>query len=132
MRSNNTAARIYLREYEQVTYRTRDYPEPIVYPTLSLCGETGEAANIIKKAMRLKQYVSAVDGTSILQLTTQQKAKFIEELGDALWYIVAAATDVGSSLYEVIETNKVKVLKRKEDGDIHTFDHKDQREKPQT
>lgn len=73
-----------------------------MYPMLAALGELGEAAEKVKKAWR-DRTVLGRDG-------------FVRELGDVLWYLDAAAKDVGSDLEEVARTNIEKLADRRARG----------------
>jgi NTP pyrophosphatase (non-canonical NTP hydrolase) len=87
-------------DYQKLAISTAIYPEEykIIYPTLGLCGESGEVAEKIKKHIR--------DGKSLSGLK--------KELGDVLWYIAALAEDLDISLQDVAELNIQKLSDRKE------------------
>ena len=87
-------------DYQKLAISTAIYPEEykIIYPTLGLCGESGEVAEKIKKHVR--------DGKSLNGLK--------KELGDVLWYIAALAEDLGISLQDIAELNIQKLSDRKE------------------
>lgn len=73
-----------------------------VYPALAMCGEAGEFSEKIKEAWR--------DGTAL------DRAAALKELGDVLWYIDAAAKDMGFSLEEVAQGNLDKIQSRRSRG----------------
>ncbi len=91
-------------EYQKFARSTAVYPVDckITYPTLGLCGETGEVAEKIKKHIR--------DGRSLEGVGL--------ELGDVLWYISALADDLGVTLEEIAQSNVDKLQSRKERGKI--------------
>lgn len=99
-------------EYQDLAMRTAEYPVvPVpacgplpIYPALGLAGESGEFADKVKKAWR--------NGTPL------DRAAAIRELGDVLWYIAAAARDIGSSLEEVGRVNLAKLVDRRDRGVI--------------
>ena len=70
-----------------------------VYPTIGLCEEAGEFAGKVKKAWRNN--------------TPLDRQALLKELGDVLWYMSAAAYELGSSLCEVLELNMLKVADRR-------------------
>lgn len=90
------------QEYQALAKTTAIYPEGsrVVYPTLGLCGETGEIAEKIKKHIR--------DGKEL------DKEDLKKELGDVLWYLSALAGDLGIDLQDVALTNYLKLKSRKE------------------
>ncbi len=89
-------------EYQTQAQSTAIYDHPIIYPTLGLCGESGEVAEKVKKHMR--------DGTSLDELK--------KELGDVLWYLAAIASDLNISLNDIALTNIDKLQSRKERGKL--------------
>lgn len=96
-------------EYQDRSRATAVYPdagENIVYPALGLCGEAGETAEKVKKAIR-------DDGGT---LTEERRAAIAAELGDVLWYMAQLATEAGLDLDEVAEDNLAKLLSRQERG----------------
>ena len=96
-----------LDEYQQLAMLTAQYPIVAllpIYPALGLVGETGELADKVKKAWR--------NGTPL------DVRAAIRELGDVLWYIAAAARDIGSSLEEVAQENLAKLADRRDRGVI--------------
>src|SRR5262245_13876797 len=82
--------------YYPILDTRKDLP---LYPALALAGEAGEAAEKVKKAWRDKHDLDPVG--------------YLKELGDCLWYIAAAARDVGSNLGEVARLNIEKLLDRR-------------------
>lgn len=69
---------------------------------LGLCGESGEVADIIKKAT--------------FQGHDMDKAHIAEELGDVAWYLAVAAHAIGYDLGEIFRMNVEKLKKRYPDG----------------
>lgn len=69
---------------------------------LGLCGESGEAADLVKKF--------AYHGH---ELPTE---KLIRELGDILWYVAEMASVLGVGLEFVASANIVKLSKRYPEG----------------
>ena len=65
---------------------------------LGLCGETGEVADIIKKAE--------------FQGHELNKQKIVEELGDIAWYLAISAEAVGTDLDTVFQMNVDKLRAR--------------------
>lgn len=92
-----------LSQFQDHARSTAHYPDEykVVYPVLALCGEAGESANIVKKAIRAGK-----------PLTPEQKSDLIDELGDCLWYIAAAASDLEIDLAEVAWRNQHKLAVR--------------------
>ncbi len=88
--------------YQDFVNGMKVYPEQhaIVYPTLGMMGEAGEASEKVKKWLR---------GDKELD-----KAELVKELGDVLWYLAAIADDLGYSLEDLAEMNVKKLSSRKE------------------
>ena len=98
-----------LSDYQRRSRVTAVYPdagENLTYPALGLCGEAGEAAEKVKKALR--------DDGGVL--TEERRAALAAELGDVLWYVAQLATEAGLELDEIAEHNLSKLLSRKERG----------------
>ena len=69
---------------------------------LGLCGETGEVADIVKKAT--------------FQGHELDKEHIAEELGDVSWYLAVAAHAIGYDLGDVFQMNIDKLAKRYPEG----------------
>jgi NTP pyrophosphatase (non-canonical NTP hydrolase) len=98
-----------ISEYQRRSRATAVYPdagENLAYPALGLCGEAGEAAEKVKKAMR--------DDGGVL--TEERREALAAELGDVLWYVAQLATEAGLDLGEVAGENLAKLLSRQERG----------------
>ena len=98
--------------YSRDAYATAIYPckgENITYPALGLCGEAGEFAEKVKKFLR--------DHNS--ELTDGLRDAMVKELGDVLWYINAAAIELGVTLEKVANVNLEKLHRRRENDTIH-------------
>lgn len=91
-------------DYDDLVRVSKIYPKNriIEYPVLGMCGETGEVAEKVKKVIR--------DNHN--KYDTATKAAILKELGDVLWYLVAAAQDLGYTFDDVIENNMTKVNNR--------------------
>jgi NTP pyrophosphatase (non-canonical NTP hydrolase) len=94
-----------LNRYQLEARATARYPDvgsnPI-YPTLGLCGETGEVADKVKKVLRDRggRFDAAVlDDLSL-------------ELGDVLWYVSQLASELGLDLESVARANLAKLASR--------------------
>ena len=77
-----------LSDYQRRSRATAVYPDAgdnLTYPALGLCGEAGEAAEKVKKALR--------DDGGVL--TDERRAALAGELGDVLWYVAQLATEAG-------------------------------------
>ena len=92
-------------EYQHRSRATAVYPDlgnNIAYPALGLCGEAGETAEKVKKAMR-------DDGGT---LTEERREAIAAELGDVLWYAAQLATEAGLDLEAIAEANLEKLASR--------------------
>jgi len=69
----------------------------LMYVTGKLNGEAGEFAEEVFKSLR--------DGGSI----KERRSAALDELGDVLWYVAAAATVLGVTLEDLMEQNLGKV-----------------------
>ena len=69
---------------------------------LGLCGETGEVADLVKKAA--------------FQDHDLDKENVAEELGDVAWYLAVAAYAIGYKLGDIFQMNVEKLKKRYPDG----------------
>lgn len=91
---------------------THDYGDispQLMAQVLGLAGESGEVLEKFKKLIRDRQG----------QLTEEDRAALIKELGDILWYVNAVAHLLGSSLEEVARRNNEKLASRRERGQLH-------------
>lgn len=120
-----------LNEYQRLAHDTAMYPgfnatsASLMYPALKLCGEAGEVAEKIGKAIRGQLIFSDESGLfhgfnpakeSEVEAFRQALAK---ELGDVMWYINELATQLGFTADEVALMNLEKLEKRKIAGTIH-------------
>lgn len=92
-----------LEEYQKISRKTAIYPIEfkILYPSVGLCGESGELAEKVKRWMRSGNL---------------DKDGIIKEMGDVLWYLSALATDLDVSLEEVAHKNIEKLEDRSRRG----------------
>ena len=111
------AEKIEIQDYADWTGPKAVYPgkgtgnlAEIGYLTLSLCGETGELANVIKKALRRNQDI--VQGDAILA----------GELGDIFWYLCRLTSALGFDIDEVLRVNMEKIEGREATGTIAEHD----------
>lgn len=89
-------------EYQKLAMRTLN-PETagadlLINAALGLCGESGEAADILKK--------------HLFQNRELDREHLIEELGDVAWYLAEFCTALDISLDEVLEANIAKLKRR--------------------
>lgn len=92
-----------IRDFELAVLGSNGEPLPI-YPAMAMCGEAGEFAEKVKKAWR--------------DQTPLDKLAAAKELGDVLWYVAAAARDLGYSLEDVAALNIGKLLSRRARGTL--------------
>jgi NTP pyrophosphatase (non-canonical NTP hydrolase) len=91
--------------YQRRSRETARYPNAganPIYPTLGLCGESGEVADKVKKVLR--DQAGDFDAHSLEGLRL--------ELGDVLWYVSQLATELNLSLDEIAEANLAKLASR--------------------
>jgi len=88
------------KEYQNKAVSFAIYPatHKVLYPTLGLCGESGEVAEKVKKQVR--------DGVF-------NRHEVAKELGDVLWYLANICNDIGYNLDEIAGLNIDKLQSRK-------------------
>jgi NTP pyrophosphatase (non-canonical NTP hydrolase) len=104
-------------DYSAMVRTTAAYPEKgqnIIYPALGLAGEAGEVAEKVKKLWRNLGQKSGE------QISVDDRASLVKELGDVLWYVAAMCEELQVKLEHVAEENSKKLLDRKERGVIHS------------
>ncbi len=74
----------------------------LINSVMGLCGESGEAIDIVKKWF--------AQGHAL------DRAHLVKELGDIAWYLAEAATALDVSLEEVLQGNLEKLKKRYPNG----------------
>jgi NTP pyrophosphatase (non-canonical NTP hydrolase) len=105
----DTVVLVHISDYQERSRATAVYPdagENLTYPALGLCGEAGECAEKVKKAIR--------DDGGVL--SDERRAALAAELGDVLWYVAQLATEAGLDLDEIAEDNLAKLLSRRDRG----------------
>jgi NTP pyrophosphatase (non-canonical NTP hydrolase) len=98
-----------LSDYQQRSRATAVYPDAganLTYPALGLCGEAGEVAEKVKKAIR--------DDGGVL--TDERREALAGELGDVLWYVAQVATEADLELEQIAQANLDKLLSRQQRG----------------
>jgi NTP pyrophosphatase (non-canonical NTP hydrolase) len=100
-------------EYQAMASKTaqfnKDEPEyKLMYLSMGLAGESGEAIEKLKKVMRNDGGV----------LRDETRASIAAELGDVLWYLSQLARELGVSLEAVAQANLAKLASRVERGVI--------------
>lgn len=101
-----------MSEYQSRAESTAIYPgqgedSGLTYAILGLIGESGELANHWKKYFR--------DGLELEDI----RKRIAAELGDVLWYVANASTELGYSLDEIAQANLDKLNVRKNADALH-------------
>ncbi len=97
----------YNREARQfATYPNQG--DNLEYAALGLCGEAGEFADKLKKAIR--------DDNG--WITEERRVALAAELGDVLWYVACCARELGIPLADIAEANIEKLLSRAQRGKL--------------
>ena len=99
-----------INEYQTLAMTTLNpalsQKDVLINSVMGLCGESGEATDIVKKWLAQGH-----------QLDKEHLAK---ELGDIAWYLAEAATALDLNLEDILEANIEKLKKRYPEGfDIH-------------
>ena len=93
------------KQYQEKSRVFAIYPNvgnDLTYPTIGLCGETGEVAEKIKKVIRDKKGV----------ITSNDKTELSKELGDVLWYVSQLASELSLDLTDIAKNNISKLQSR--------------------
>lgn len=101
-------------EYQELAGTTAIYPGKgetlgLAYVALGL-GESGEVQGKVKKMIR-DGYDRHSKGEALDKYVTAREA-IIAELGDVLWYVANAATELGVTFDTVAEGNLAKLASR--------------------
>ena len=95
-----------INEYQQLAMKTLNpqlsEKDVLINGVMGLCGESGEAIDIVKKWL--------AQGHEL------DKDKLKKELGDICWYLAETATALDLSLEEIMAANIEKLKKRYPDG----------------
>ena len=95
-----------LNDYQKAAQRTSNMNltkgEHLINGALGLCGESGEVADLIKKAF--------------MQGHTIDRAHVAKEAGDCLWYLAELASALDMTLEEIALMNIDKLLARYPEG----------------
>ena len=105
-------------EYEMGAMDTAIYPGALVYPVLGLVGEAGEVAEILKKYFRDSDHDDTALEEPMVEMASRMRHEIAKELGDVLWYVTAAASDLGYSLEEIAGLNLDKLSDRDRRGQL--------------
>ena len=95
-----------INEYQQLAMTTLnpalDKKDVLINGVMGLCGESGEAIDIVKKWL--------AQGHDL------DREKLAKELGDICWYLAETATALDMDLEEIMAANIAKLQKRYPDG----------------
>ena len=95
-----------INEYQQLAMTTLNKEmskkDMLINGVMGLCGESGEAIDIVKK--------------HLAQGHELNREKLIKELGDIAWYLAEMATVLDIELEEVLVRNIEKLKKRYPEG----------------
>lgn len=95
-----------INEYQQLAMTTLNpalsKDEILINGVMGLCGESGEAIDIVKKWF--------AQGHEL------DREKLIKELGDVAWYLAEIAHAIGVPLEDVLQRNIDKLKERYPDG----------------
>lgn len=95
-----------INEYQKLAMTTLnpklDKKGVLINGVMGLCGESGEAIDIVKK--------------HLAQGHELDRERLIKELGDIAWYLAETATVLDVSLEEVLTRNIEKLKKRYPEG----------------
>ena len=95
-----------IKEYQTLAVTTLNpdlsKKDVLINGVMGLCGESGEAIDIVKKWL--------AQGHEL------DKEKLAKELGDICWYLAETATALGLSLEDIMAANLEKLRKRYPEG----------------
>ena len=95
-----------INEYQKLAMTTLNpalnKKDVLINGVMGLCGESGEAIDIVKKWL--------AQGHEL------DKEKLVKELGDICWYLAETATALDLSLEDIMAANIEKLKKRYPDG----------------
>ena len=95
-----------INEYQELAMRTLnqklDKKDVLINGVMGLCGEAGEAIDIVKK--------------HLAQGHELDKEKLIKELGDVAWYLAETAYALDIDLETVFKLNIEKLIRRFPEG----------------
>ena len=95
-----------VNEYQKLAMTTLNrelsQKDILINAVMGLCGESGEATDIVKK--------------HLFQGHDLDKEKIAKELGDIAWYLAEAATALNMDLEDIFAANIEKLRKRYPEG----------------
>lgn len=114
-----------LNDYQKAAIDTAIYPGKgtaigLVYVALKMNGEAGEFAEHTGKAIRDDNLLTDPGKEGFVlkdaPLTNERHALLVKEIGDVLWYLAAACTELGIDMNDAAKINLEKLRSRKERG----------------
>lgn len=117
-----------LDQYQHIALKSAIYPGKgtalgLMYVSLKGCGEAGEFAEHVGKAMRDDEFARGLhvhlDGSVSRELTAMhrdRREKLIKEVGDQLWYLAAKCHELGITLGYAAGVNLEKLCDRADRG----------------
>jgi len=106
--------------YQTIATKSAIYPGQgtplgLIYVALKTNGEAGEFAEHVGKAMRDDSWIDRdMAGDYYNSLTADRRAAIVKEMGDILWYLSAAANELGTTLSAIALANLEKLCDRTE------------------
>ena len=95
-----------INEYQELALRTLNsnlsQKDVLINGVMGLCGESGEAIDIVKK--------------HLAQGHPLDREKLAKELGDVAWYLAETAYAIGYQLEEILQMNIDKLKARYPEG----------------
>ena len=99
-----------INEYQKLAMTTLNpalsQKDVLINGVMGLCGESGEAIDIVKK--------------HLAQGHELDREKLVKELGDIAWYLAETAYALDVSLEDVLQNNIDKLKKRYPEGFSHS------------
>lgn len=115
----NTQFELTLNDYQNGAMVTAIYPGQgtflgLIYCGLKLAGEAGEVSQKIGKAIRDDDICEMLTGCEVRMrhLSNEKREALKKELGGVLWYVAAAAHELGYALDEIAQTNLDQLASR--------------------
>lgn len=109
-----------IQEFEELVLK-HSLSERLMYNTNALAGEVGEVCNVVKKiAMAAMKPEWLNRSMNSLTPVEEQHEKLDDELGDALFYLIATALRNGTDMQRLF-TLQAKKLELQSEQYGHTF-----------
>ena len=93
------------------------YPGWLIYPTIGLCGESGELAEKVKRLIRDDE-MPLDESFNTTEIDAETRHDIARELGDVLFYVAMIADDIDYTLSEIAQINIEKLTDRKARGHL--------------